>query len=638
MGLFHLPGILVLTLAGVTMLGYINIHFYLEREYIRLTTECPHDRSEFDFIVVGSGSAGSVVAARVAEAGHSVLLLEAGGPSNPLQGVPSMTNFFRNSPYDYGYTSQKLRTGTGGILKGGLMPVPRGRSLGGSSMLNWMAYIRGHRGDYNEWAALKNPGWSYQDVFPHFRKSQAFVGNVSNEHYHGHDGPLGVMQTRYIHPVNEILIDTFEEMGYPIGDVNAEEAEDTGFFPKFQAQVFQENSVRRGTYKSFVEPILGKKKITVVTFATVTKILFSQRKVTKAIGVEFERFGKKYTYLNKKEIAVCAGAVGSPQLLMVSGIGPKDHLSDLGIDVVADLPVGGNLMDHLTVPYHYSTYSRSLTLDVFGVVNPYYWYQYLVHGGGPHADNGVGTVGFIHTPANKEVKRPDIQIHTVPFGIEHDYGVGLADSLGVDTEKVMKLKQKYLDRYSFTILPSLLRPKSRGTIRLASKNIHDAPIIDFNYLSHQRDVDTLVEGMKFAHNLIQTETFKKHGFQPHDPDDLMCGDYEPYSDPYWECYVKNWAGTLFHASGTCKMGPDTDLEAVVDHRLNVKGVSNLRVIDASIMPKVVGGNTNAATIMIGEKGAEMLLSNWRTEESVKAWKEKKKAKEQQEQKQRKQEL
>ena len=395
--------------------------------------------------------------------------------------------------------------------------------------------------------------------------------------------------------------------------------------------------MRQGTYKSFVEPILGKKKITVLTFATVTKILFSQKKITKAIGVEVEHFGKNLTYLNKKEIAVCAGAVGSPQLLMVSGIGPKGHLSDLGIDVVADLPVGDNLMDHLTVPYYYSTDSRSLTLDAFGAINPYYWYHYLVHGTGPHADNGLGTIGFIHTPANKEVKRPDIQIHTIAAGLEHNYGVGLAN-LGLNTEKVLKLKQKYLDRYSFTILPSLLRPKSRGTIRLASKNNHDAPIINFNYLSHQQDIETLVEGMKFAHNLIKTENFKKHGFQPHDPDDLLCGEYEPYSDPYWECYIKNWARTLFHLSGTCKMGPDSDPEAVVDHQLNIKGVSNLRVVDASIMPKIVGGNTNAATIMIGEKGAEMMLSNWRTEENVKTWKEKKRAKEQEQLNQKKQEL
>ena len=176
-------------------------------------------------------------------------------------------------------------------------------------------------------------------------------------------------------------------------------------------------------------------------------------------------------------------------------------------------------------------------------------------------------------------------------------------------------------------------------MRLASKNVNDAPIIDPNYLSHQHDVNTLVEGVKFAHNLANTKTFKEHNFEQQDPDHLHCGEFEAYSTPYWECYVKNWAMSIYHHSGTCKMGPDSDPDTVVDHRLNVKGIANLRVIDASIMPKIVGGNINAPTIMIGEKGAQMLLSNWRTEESVKAWKEKRAKKEQEEQKQRqKQEL
>ena len=579
-----------------------NYQFY-SAKYL---SQAPAEGSNFDFIVVGSGSGGSTVAARLAEAGNSVLLVEAGGPSHWLQGIPAFVPYFMTSPYTWRYYTVP-QEGKFGAFKNRQAFLSMGKTLGGSSMVNWMAYMRGHWADYSGWLDLGNEGWGYEDVLKYFKRSENFADEVENkERYHGTGGPLGVQNIPHSYEFNNIIIDVMEEKGHKIGDINGD-LQDGGFFPKSKVQVTLEDSWRKGVYQSYVEPLLEDHDISVLTFSEVNKIIIEDG---DAVGVTLERFGEKYDYYAQKEVIVSAGALGSPKLLMLSGIGPKEDLEAMGIPVVKDSAVGKNLQDHPMLHFPYHTNATGLAANPFELLNPLSMVEALFKGSGVLTDTSIGTQGFIHTELSKDPSRPNLQVQVVPFALEVEYGIGLLDVANVDPDVFDKLSTKHFGESGGLVLPTIIHPKSRGSVRLASRNPRDYPIIDPNYFSHEDDITYMIEGAKLAFQLKDSDQFKKHGLVPAEPDTVNCGDHEPYSDRYWRCYVLNWSTTVYHPVGTCKMGPDSDKEAVVDARLQVKGVGTLRVVDASVMPLIIGGNTNAAVVMIGEKAADMILEDW----------------------------
>ncbi len=601
----------LLVTGGTSIILYVNLSWFLQRQAAEYLGSRPANRSEYDFIVVGSGSAGSVVAARLAEAGQSVLLVEAGGPSHWMQQLVGLTPYFmrRDSPYNWAYLTEPQDNAMR-AMEGGRLHVPRGKVLGGTSMLNWAIYIRGHSGDYDEWEAMGNPGWGYKDVLTYFKKSEDFAGEVENkERYHGVGGPLGVQHGAHDYPVDDVFRDGWQELGYSVGDLNGN-LEDGGFAAP--AQMTQKGGLRLGTYKSFVQPILGKVNLTVLPHAMVSRVLIEGG---RARGVRLERFGETLTYVASKEVVLSAGAIGSPQILMLSGVGPKEHLEEVGIPLEKDLPVGENLQEHLLGTVQFLTEQRGVSPSPTYSMNPLNYLEAFWSGKGPLVSSNVNTVGFISSPGGRrsqeEATRPDIEVLLVAFTAWADYGLSMRETFGVAKDSFDNYLGRYVGKYEgLTAIASLLRPKSRGAVRLRSGHVDDHPSINFNYLSDQDDVDVLVEGYKALLRLEGTRAFRQAGLRAVGPDGSLCGDREPLTDEYWECHARHWTLSNFHPTSTCRMGPDGDEAAVVDPRLRVRGVAGLRVVDASVMPKIVGGNTNAATVMIGEKGADMMLEDW----------------------------
>jgi choline dehydrogenase-like flavoprotein len=522
----------------------------------------PANGTAYDFIVVGSGSAGSVVAGRLAEAGHSVLLVEAGGPSHWLQGIPALAIYFLKSPYDWDFSYQWDEDVGGHSFNDGLMNYPRGKVLGGSSMLNWMGYARGHSLDYDEWQDLGNPGWSYKDVLPYFKKSERMRANTTvSQEYHGYDGKMGVEEQHEPYKLSDITLEAAEELGYRTGDVNGE-LENEGFYKPYQ--VSTSGGWRLGTYRSFVEPLLGKKSIDVLPFALAHKVLISG---DKAHGVQIERFGSIYHYEAKKETVLSAGAVSTPQILMLSGIGPRDELEKHDIKPVKNLPVGKNLQDHVITNIIFAGEERGYTASPFVLWNPLNYWKFLTSGKGPLSHTGISNMGYVHTPANAEDEvRPDMEFHICPYDFGIDYGAGFLRTFNINKTIFEAHYGHRLNMYGFVILPTLLRPKSRGSITLKNSDPSAEPVIDLNTFSDERDVKTLVEGSKILLKFNHTQAFRDNSIRIGAADRTHCKDFEPESDPYFDCLVRHFSGTVFHPVGTCKMGPENDAGAVVDNR------------------------------------------------------------------------
>lgn len=604
-------GFILCSTLSLIVLFYVQstwlFHYYINK----LMVAAPPDNAEYDFIVVGSGSAGSVVAGRLAEAGHHVLLLEAGGPSHWMQGIPVFASFFTQTWYNWDFDTLP-NPNAGRSTRNGSIKWPRGKNLGGTSMLNWMLYSRGHAKDYDEWEAMGNQGWGYKDVLPYFKKSERFHGEVADkEAHHGIKGPLSVMRTPYTYKVDDFIQDGLKEMGYEFGDPNGADAGE-GFFDRSHLTV--KDGWRLGTYRTFVEPLLGRAKIDVLTYAQVNKVIFKEFN-KEAAGVRVQRFDKTFNYYAKKEVILSAGAVGSPQILLLSGFGPRQELVDLKIPVKRNfIGVGRNLQDHAGVVLPFYTETQSgITFNPFSTVNPLNYLEFFLNGTGPLSTNGLNNHGFIHTPANSDFSRPDLQVHILGLGSNVDYGGTIYEFLNFKEEEHNRMHSKVDQSKAegVLIVPTLLRPKSHGLVRLRSHLVEEQPLIVPNYLADPKDVQTLVEGVKMAYSLISTKAMSDAGFKHLDPSSFPCEGHEPLSDTFFGCIVRANLATIFHPAGTCKMGPESDPESVVNHELKVKGVSNLRVIDASIMPKLVGGNTNAPSIMIGEKGADMIIQQWK---------------------------
>jgi choline dehydrogenase len=527
----------------------------------------PAENRAYDYVIVGAGSAGCVLASRLTEDPDTrVLLLEAGGPASPREvRIPAAFSKLYKTLVDWNYSTEPEP-----CLRNRKLYWPRGKMIGGSSSMNAMIYIRGNSADYDGWASLGNDGWGFQDVLPYFKKSERQERGASE--YHGANGPLNVADLRCVNPLTRSFLSAAQELGIPANsDFNSGTQDGAGLY-----QVTQKNGQRHSAADAYLHPALARPNLKVLANAHATRIVLENR---RAVGIEYIRNNAVETVRANREVLLAGGSVNSPQLLLLSGIGPADQIRSAGVRAVHDVPgVGKNLQDHPMVSVGYLC-TRPVTMA--NAESPVNFLRYLMFKRGPLVSNVAEAGIFLRTRPGLNV--PDLQLLFGPaYYVNH----------GLTPRK----------EHCFGFGPTLVTPESRGSISLKSSNPLEPPGICANYLCIPADMRVMVEGVKLSRHLAHAKSF-----EPYRGDELHPGS-SVQSDAEIVEFIRAEAQTLYHPVGSCRMGNDS--MAVVDASLRVHGIDGLRVADASVMPRIPSGNTNAPTIMIAKKAADMLRAGF----------------------------
>ncbi|XP_066149063.1 glucose dehydrogenase [FAD, quinone]-like isoform X1 [Euwallacea fornicatus] len=578
-----------------------------------LYNDLPPSRQEtFDFIIVGSGSSGATLANRLSENTlWKVLLLEVGDVATALNDIPAMAPLFQKTKFDWGYVAEKENGSCWGCPEQRML-WPRGRGLGGSTLINFMIHVRGNPEDYNKWEAMGNPGWGYKDVLPYFMKLEDSSVEVQDGPYRHQGGYMPVTDVPYRTEAAEAFVEAAQEAGYPYVDYNGKSQMGVSF-----VQANLRNGLRCSIEKAYLRPIRNRKNLKILTNSRVIKILIDSN-TKAATGVEFLSNRKYYKISAQKEVILSAGAFNSPQLLMLSGIGPKDHLEELGIEVIKDLPVGKKLYDHIT----FLGLNYLVNQPIIATSKVYYnasnVFDLFNKGKGPLTLLG-GVEALMYMKSNfstSKRKYPDMEVIFLGSNVAADKGVAFKDTVSISSDLYNSYWREIEDVPFFQVLLMLVHPKSVGYLKLKSKNPFHWPKFYPQYFTDENneDIKTFVASIREINRVIKMPALRKFKAELYDKPMPGCEKYPFDSDAYWECCLRTITPTLHHQVGTCKMGPSTDKEAVVDHRLKVHGIRNLRVVDTSIIPMALTAHTNIPAIMVGEKAADLIKEDWMNNE------------------------
>lgn len=582
-------------------------------DFLRDTYPLPKGYSqpldEYDYVIVGGGTAGSVLAARLTEdkPRAMVLVIEAGKPESLLTDVPAMLSYMQLTDYVWPYTMEKQD----GICLGSdnqRCYWPRGKALGGTSVINYMLYTRGRPQDWDRVAADGNYGWNYDEVLKYYIKSEkSELKDYKDLPYRGRDGELTVSNVPFRTGLVEAFLKAERDMGAPTVDYNSPYELGYGY-----TQGMLNKGHRMSAAKAFLHNHKRRRNLHILTDTRATKVIIEPQ-TKQAYAVEYVKDGIRRTVRCRREIILSAGPIASPQLLMLSGIGPEEHLNSLGIPTLVNLQVGRILYDHIAFPavvFKLNTTNASLLEPkVATLPNVIQWLHYGE--GLLTTTGGVEALGYLKTSASQDPENvPDIELICMGGSAVLDSGGALRESFRLNKRIFDQAFGPLYGSDTWSAIIMLTQPKSRGYLELKDTNPFSHPKMYGNYLTDPQDMLAFLDGIKHVIKIGNSEAFRKYDPKLHLPDLEPCRSYVPGSDLYWECAVRTMLVTLHHQIATCRMGPVTDPYAVVDPELRVYGVDGLRVIDSSVIPRPVNAHTAAPAIMIGEKGADLIKKTW----------------------------
>ncbi|XP_054282802.1 glucose dehydrogenase [FAD, quinone]-like [Macrosteles quadrilineatus] len=593
--------LIIYTVSSGLYIALINLHYKFDYLTDWFCNDFETINDVYDYIIVGAGSAGCVLAARLSEDPTvNILVIEAGGRPSALLDIPIAAPMLQKTPYDWQFYTEPQQNACLGLNEQ-RSPWPRGKVVGGTSRLNYLVYLRGHVADYDSWVSPDCQHWSRNEIRSYFKRAERQLGRYANDSvFHSTLGSIPVSDLLHTSGMMDGLLGAGEELGYKIGDLNSGETRFKGGFMATQS------TTKDGSRFSADKLLIGRNNVKILPYTQVTKVLL--RRNFEAYGVRAVRHGHRLTLRARREVILSAGTVGSPHLLLLSGIGPAKHLQELGITVAVDLPVGENLQDHVATGLDLVVTNQSSPLSWQTVVNPWNPISYLL-GQGPMTHPGCEVVGMVNTLGRTD-ELPDLQFMALPGGLSSDAGVVLKRVMGITDKLWREYFAELVGTPVATLLPTVLHPHSRGCIKLRSKNPNDPPVIDPRYLSDPRDVQVLIRGLQLLVRLTETEAMRKIGGMVWSTPLPPCAHLPLFTPPYWECYIRHITVTAYHFVGTCRMGSENDATAVVDHMLQVHKTSRLRVVDASVMPTMPSANINAAVMMIAEKAADLIKAHW----------------------------
>ncbi|XP_058447571.1 glucose dehydrogenase [FAD, quinone]-like [Malaya genurostris] len=561
----------------------------------------------YDFVIVGGGNAGAVLASRLSEIPQwNILLIEAGGRDNLLSDVPLFAAYLQSTALNWNFRAEKQNGYCEGI-EHFRCAMPKGKGLGGSTIINYMIYNRGNSADFDGWEAAGNEGWSYREVLPYFKKSEHVTFKDTNQTpKRGKKGPVNVEYVPYRSSLVHAFVEANKQLGRNIVDYNGDSQIGVDYL---------QATIRRGrrvtSASAYLNSVSTRPNLTILTNARATRVIINPDTKT-ASGVEYLWQKRKYTARVRKEVILSAGSFQSPQLLMLSGIGPKQHLEEHGIRVLVDLPVGKTMHDHLallSLTFLTNTTKQSFDTDRLGIPEAT---DYFKFGKGVLTVPGaLEALAFIKSNVSNDVRDvPDVELLFIGGSPASDHGTGALRGNAWKQEIYDTVYKPHEGKDQFTIAVMLFHPKSKGYIRLKDGNPLHWPLIYSNLLDDREDIKTMIEGIKETLRIIDTPVMKAIGARIIDTPLPTCAMHRFGTDDYWECLIRSLATTLHHQISTCRMGPPSDPEAVVSPKLRVYGVKRLRVVDASIMPSTITGHTQAAVYMIAEKASDIIKDRW----------------------------